>query len=465
MIKSIIVNFLGIFNSRILGFIRDLLSANILGANIYSDIFFVAFKFPNLFRRIFAEGAFTQSFLPSFAKTPYKPKFAYKVFITFLAIILLITLIVNLFSYQITSILAYGFSEEAKKMAAPLVAINFWYLDLIFIVTFLGSLLQYKGHFLTTAFSTALLNISLIAALLYSQNLPKEEIIWYLSIAVVIGGIFQVLFHLIASYKYNIIKLLCIGAKSKKKVDLSTFKKHFLPSIFGNSTAHISAFLDTWLASFLTAGSISYLYYANRLFQLPFALFAIATSTVLFPKITKAIKNNDLNTAKIYMKKTFWILLYLLIIATIVAIVDSKEIVKVLFQRGAFSEHDTNVTAIVLIMYMIGLIPFGINKLFSSYLYATHKHLKAAKFSAISLGVNIAFSLILIYPLKVYGLALASSIGGIVLVFLTLKEYGFRQFLDFFEKKYVLYMILVIFGSIILAIVFKKILIFIEGVL
>ncbi|WP_456488089.1 lipid II flippase MurJ, partial [Caminibacter pacificus] len=99
MIKSIIVNFVGIFNSRILGFIRDLLSASVLGANIYSDIFFVAFKFPNLFRRIFAEGAFTQSFLPSFAKSPYKPKFAWKVFITFLLIILGITILVNLFSY------------------------------------------------------------------------------------------------------------------------------------------------------------------------------------------------------------------------------------------------------------------------------------------------------------------------------------------------------------------------------
>ncbi|MEO1922981.1 MAG: lipid II flippase MurJ, partial [Nautiliaceae bacterium] len=123
MIKAIIINFLGIFNSRILGFIRDLLSASILGANIYSDIFFVAFKFPNLFRRIFAEGAFTQSFLPSFAKAKYKPKFAWKVFVALLLIILIFTIIVNIFSYQITSILAYGFTKEAKKLAAPLVAL------------------------------------------------------------------------------------------------------------------------------------------------------------------------------------------------------------------------------------------------------------------------------------------------------------------------------------------------------
>ena len=128
---------------------------------------------------------------------------------------------------------------------------------------------------------------------------------------------------------------------------------------------------------------------------------------------------------------------YFLILAFIFAVINSKEIVKLLFQRGAFSYKDTIETSYVLIMYMIGLIPFGLNKLFSSYLYATHKHLKSAKFSAISLIVNIIFSIILIYPLKVLGLALATSLGGIVLFYLTLKEYGFNNFLKLFEKKYV----------------------------
>ncbi len=463
MIKQIIINFLGIFNSRILGFIRDLLSASIIGANIYSDIFFVAFKFPNLFRRIFAEGAFTQAFLPSFSKCKYKPKFAYKVFIIFFSAILMLTIFVNLFSYPITSVLAFGFSEEAKKMASPLVAINFWYLDFIFIVTFLASLLQYKNHFLIPAFSPALLNISLIIFLLISQNLPKEKIIWYLSLGVLVGGIAQVLAHLYVAYKKKIIKLLIIGAKSKKKVDLTSFKKNFLPSVFGNSTAHISAFLDTWLASFLSAGSISYLYYANRLFQLPFALFVIATSTVIFPKITKKLANNQENEAFEILKKSFWYLFYALILATTIGVISSKEIVALLFERGAFTNKDTIQTSIVLIMYLIGLIPFGLNKLFSSYLYATHKHLKAAKFSAISLTVNIIASLILILPLKVYGLALASSIGGIVLFFLTIKEFGIKRFMFFFEKKYLLLMILVVLISIITAIGFKHLLIYLKG--
>ncbi|NPA88024.1 MAG: virulence factor MviN, partial [Epsilonproteobacteria bacterium] len=183
------------------------------------------------------------------------------------------------------------------------------------------------------------------------------------------------------------------------------------------------------------------------------------------PKITKALNNNQEKIALENMKKAFWYLFYLLIFASIVAIADAKEIVKLLFQRGAFTQKDTMETSVVLIMYMIGLVPFGLNKLFSSYLYATHRHLKAAKYSAISLGVNIVFSIALIFPLKVYGLALASSIGGIVLFFLTLKEFGFKLFINFFQKKYVLLMFLVIFGSIISAIVFKYAIIFLEGVL
>jgi putative peptidoglycan lipid II flippase len=461
MIKAIIINFLGIFNSRILGFIRDLLSASILGANMYSDIFFVAFKFPNLFRRIFAEGAFSQSFLPTFAKNKNKARFAYIIFIKFFIIILILSLFVTIFRDFVTDILAYGFSNEAKKMASPLIAINFWYLDFIFIVTFLASLLQYKNHFAVSAFSTALLNISLIAALIISKNLPKKEIIWYLSFGVLIGGFAQLIAHLIMAKKKKILRLLFIGCKREKKIDISEFKRHFLPSVFGNSTAHISAFLDTWLATFLVSGSISYLYYANRLFQLPFALFVIATSSVFFPKITKLLNSKKEDKAISMMKKIFWILLYLLILATVVGMMDSKEIIKDLFERGAFSHKDTLIAANVLNMYLIGLIPYGMAKLFSSYLYAIHKHLKAAKISAIALGGNIIFSLILIIPFKVYGLALSSSIAGIIMLYLYIKEFSFSLFLNFFDKKNLFYLPIVIITSIIAAIIFKKILLFI----
>jgi len=430
MFKSIFTNSSGILFSRILGFIRDLLSASILGANIYSDIFFVAFKLPNLFRRIFAEGAFTQSFLPAYSIAKYKPSFAFNTLKKFFLIILTLSIGITIFSNYITEILAFGFDKEAKQIASPLIAINFYYLDFIFLVTFLASLLQYKNHFATTAFSTALLNISLIISLLLSYNKPPLTIIYYMSIGVIGGGILQLITHIIAGYKFKIDKLLLIGCQSKKQPEVAEekFNKAFLPSILGNSTAHISAFLDTWLATFLVSGSISYLYYANRLFQLPLALFAIATSIAIFPKLSKYLNNNQEKEAFEILKKGFWFLFGILSIATIIGFFGAELIVKLLFERGAFTHTDTINSAFVLQMYILGLLPFGLVKIFSSYLYSTHKHLKAAKISALSLGGNIILSLILIYPLGAAGLALASTLTGYILFILTIKEFGFEKF-------------------------------------
>ncbi|MEA3371494.1 MAG: lipid II flippase MurJ, partial [Campylobacterota bacterium] len=153
MFKAIFTNSFGILFSRILGFIRDLLTASALGANVYSDIFFIAFKLPNLFRRIFAEGAFTQVFIPAFARSAHKAVFSVNIFLVFLSIILLITLLVNLVPELFTKAIAVGFNAQTIEIAAPFVAINFWYLPLIFAMTFLSGMLQYKNHFATTAFS------------------------------------------------------------------------------------------------------------------------------------------------------------------------------------------------------------------------------------------------------------------------------------------------------------------------
>lgn len=208
LIKSIFTNSSGILVSRILGFGRDLLTASILGANIYSDIFFVAFKLPNLFRRIFAEGAFTQAFIPAYAKTKQKIRFTSAIFLQFLALILFLSLLVTLFSKFVTHVIALGFDAKTVDLAAPLVAINFYYLPMIFIVTFMAALLQYKHHFATTAFSTALLNLALIAALLLSKNLEKYEITYYMSYGVLVGGFLQILVHLIAIKKKIYLKFL-----------------------------------------------------------------------------------------------------------------------------------------------------------------------------------------------------------------------------------------------------------------
>lgn len=452
IMRSFFTNSIGILTSRVLGFIRDLLTASILGANIYSDIFFVAFKLPNLFRRVFAEGAFTQAFLPTFTISNRKGSFALRVLTTFSLIILFLTFIVMIFAPLITKILAYGFDENTITLAAPLVRINFWYLLLIFLVTFCASLLHYRNHFATTAFSTALLNISLITALLLSNKSTPNNTVYLLSYGVIIGGFLQLITHLIALKRYRMSKLLVASFKrfGKKAKDKTKFYTLFFHGLIGSSTAQISAFLDTWLASFLVSGSISYLYYANRVFQLPLALFAIALSISIFPKVTKAIKQEDSIKAHKFLSHGFWILFFLLSISALGGIMLSEEIVWLLFQRGSFTQIDTLNTSQVLTFYLVGLIPFGVAKLFSLWLYANQQQKKAAKISMVSLGANIIFSLSLIKPLGVMGLALSGSLSGFVLLFLTIKAYGFGKFLDIIlDKKLIgLFGILILEGVI-----------------
>ena len=465
MLKFFLTNSSGILFSRILGFVRDLLMASVLGANVYSDIFFVAFKLPNLFRRIFAEGAFTQAFIPAFANAKYKTRFSFEVLYKISFIIIVLTILVNIFSYSITSIIAFGFSKKNIELAAPFVAINFYYLFAIFLVSFLAALLQYKKHFATTAYATALLNISLIVSLLLAKNMQKFDIVQYLSYGVVVGGILQVVVHVLVSWKKGVCKIIACGFKSKKDAskDLEVFNNGFFPSILANSTAHISAFLDTFLASFLISGSISYLYYSNRILQLPLALFAIAISISLFPQVARSIKNKNFDLAHKVLEKSFWILSYLLAFSAIGGIIFSKEIMWLLFERGEFSRSDTLNSSLVLSGYMIGLLPFGLAKIFSLWHMSNLNQKKVAKFSAISLGSNIIFSLVLIVPFQAFGLALASSISGFVLFWLNFKEYKKYNSNSFFISKKGFYFALSSFCFIVLSILIHYKTIYIQG--
>lgn len=434
MFKSIFTNSVGILFSRILGFIRDLLTASYLGANIFSDIFFIAFKLPNLFRRIFAEGAFSQSFIPSFTAAKSKSVFAVHIFILFFFIIFLLTMLVQVFPYYAAKAMALGFDEETLNIAAPLVSINFYYLLFIFSVSFLSALLQYKEHFATTAFSTGLLNIAMICALLLAQDKLPEEIVYYLSYGVLIGGFLQFASHLAMAKQKGIFKFLFGGfkyyfsKKSEVKESKKRFQNSFLLAIWGNSTAQFSAFLDTWLASFLVTGSISYLYYANRVFQLPLALFAIATSVALFPRISRYIRHGKHEEAESAFYKAFWFLATLLTFSLIGGYILSEEIVWFLFERGAFNKIDTQNTSLILQMYMIGLLPYGLSKLFSLKLYAEHRQGEAAKIATYALGGNIVLSLAFISALGAMGLALASSLSGFILFVYTIKAYGSKRF-------------------------------------
>ena len=606
--KAFLTNSSGILCSRVFGFLRDLSMANILGAGVYSDIFFVAFKFPNLFRRIFGEGAFTQSFLPSFIASSKKGAFSVLVLLLFSCALIGFSLLVVAFSGAFTKVLALGFDDELIKLASPIVAIHFWYLFLVFLVTFFSTLLQYKQHFWVSAYNTALLNIAMICALLFARGSDELQIVYIASYGVLVGGVAQIALHIYPLYKLGFMRLFVCGVRelrvagvtrvlfgkkldssgrdsvlgeqcgsvalcgkgttakvanlpqnkrsevslenpqsshsptatprilmeesqkqsekariladnqtalgsssraaqsgvaihnqnadssnaqsvfsqnavrrqdfgdkngalqgesrahtrayvtaespqqspflaqkptpesSKKptpksaklaltiKTELRAFFKQFLPAMLGTSTAQIASFIDTILASFLASGAISYLYYANRIFQLPLAVFAIAISTALFPMVAKAIKANEHQKALIAMKKAFWFLLFMLLFCAVGGIMLREQIIWLLYEHGKFSRADTLECAMVFGAYMVGLVPFGCARIFSLYLYSHSQQALAAKISAISLFVGVVFSLVLMQFWGAFGLALAGSLSGFVLFALTIRAFGFGEF-------------------------------------
>jgi len=449
-LKSIFTNSFGILLSRIVGFLRDVVMASVLGASYWSDIFFLANRLPNLFRNIFAEGAFIQAFMPSFIASTNKGVFSTAIFLRFSLFIIFGSLIVTFAPEYITKLIAMGWDSKRIADTAPLTAINFWYLYLIFIVTFVATLLQYKEHFVTTAMSTVLLNLSMIVALLLFMKSDPKTIAYALSISVLIGGLLQVLVHIFSLYKLKLHKLLIGGWKYKKEKDVRAEKKKFtslfLPAVWGGSSLQINSFVGTILASFLITGSISYLAYAQRIFQLPLALFAIATATALFPSISKALKNKHDTQAYDNLKKGFWLLAFSLSMATLGGMILSEPIIWLLFERGAFTPEQTQATATVLSMFMIGLLPLGLAKLFSLFLYATYRQGKAAMIATISVVANIIASLILMQPMGASGIALAGSIGGWVLFILTVKEVGTERFTGIVKSKISLYFILSMLG-------------------
>ena len=452
-LKSIFTNSFGILLSRIFGFLRDIVMASALGASYWSDIFFLANRLPNLFRNIFAEGAFTQAFMPSFVASTNKGVFSTAIFLRFSLFIIFGSLAVTIAPEYITKLITPGWDAKRIADTAPLTAISFWYLYLIFIVTFIATLLQYKEHFVTTAMSTVLLNLSMIVALLLFMKSDPKTIAYALTFSVLVGGVLQVIVHLFALYKLRLVRLLTGGWKHRKKREISEEKKKFIslfiPAVWGGASLQINSFVGTIIASFLITGSVSYLAYAQRIFQLPLALFAIATATALFPSISKALKNKDETLAYANLEKGFWLLAFFLGFATLGGILLSEPIIWLLFERGKFTMLQTQETAHVLSMFMLGLLPLGLAKLFSLFLYATYRQGKAAKIATISVIVNIIASLLLMKSLGAMGIALAGSIGGWVLFALTVKEVGSKRFIQIIQSKMLFYWLfsLMFFGA------------------
>jgi len=441
--KNFIINALGILFSRILGLIRDILLALFLGAGLYSDIFFLALKMPAFFRRIFAEGAFVQSFLPNFIKARKKGAFCLSVLWEFGIIVFLFCLLVSFFASFWTKLFAFGFNAQTIALASPLVAINIWYLFFIFLVTFLAALLNYKQKFFITSFSASLFNLSIVFAAFFVDTTKPQQSLYYFSYATVLSGVVQFILHLFFLRSNLAFRALFLSVKFKKtKTKLKSFYANFFHGVLGSSATQLSSLLDTTIASFLITGSISYLYYANRIFQLPLALFAIALSQVSFPKILKHLKNQQEKIALEFMQKALASLSLLLLVSSIIGCIFAFEISKLLFQRGNFNYEDTLSTSYVLMAYLLGLLPFGLQKLFSLWLYAKFKQKTAAFIAFKALIISLVFSVFFIFlideeKMKVISIALASSLSAFYLLFANIKEFGFKTFFSLFSLRFV----------------------------
>ncbi|MCR2109418.1 murein biosynthesis integral membrane protein MurJ [Campylobacter upsaliensis] len=432
--KNYIINALGILFSRILGLARDVLIAFFLGAGLYSDIFFVALKMPAFFRRIFAEGAFGQSFLPNFVKAQKKGAFCVSVLLQFGFIVFLFCLLVSFFASFFTKIFAFGFDAKTIALASPLVAVNFWYLFFIFVVTFFGALLNYKHKFFLTSFSASLFNLSIVIAAFFVDKNDPHQTLYYFSYATLLSGVAQLILHLFALKNNAAVRAMGLSIKLKRyKANLKGFYTTFSHGVLGSSATQISSLLDMTIASFLITGSISYLYYANRVFQLPLALFAIALTQVAFPKILRLLKSSQEKEALDFMCKALAGLSFLLLISSIIGIIFAKEICQLLFERGNFTQKDSLLSAYVLMAYLLGLLPFGLQKLFSLWLYAKFKQKTAAIIAIKSLILSAFVSIVLIVlikdeNLKVLAVAFASSLSAFYLLLANIKEFGFRRF-------------------------------------
>ncbi len=400
--------------SRVFGFARDLIAAQIFGVTAAVDAFYIAFKIPNFMRNLFAEGSFSQAFVPILAD--YQQNHPQKKIMSFisnmagtLATFLLIITVIGIYRAQdLITLFSPGLDLYRFNLATTMLRITFPYIMLISLTAFAGSILNNYGKFGIPAFTPTLLNICLIiTAISFSHcfNIP----IMSQALGVLIAGFAQLIMQLVTLYR---TQLLVMPKFNLHDNGVKAVLKSIVPALFGASVGQISILLNTILASFLVIGSISWLYYAERLTYFPLGIFGVALTTVLLPHLSRqhAIqsKNNFLSALE-------WGLRWNLIIgipASITMLVLAEPMIISLFKYGKFTVHDVIMIKKCVIAYGIGLQAFMLAKILSAAFYAQKDIKTPVKISIITLISNIMLSLILIRPLAHVGLALSTSISS-----------------------------------------------------
>ena len=406
--------------SRILGYVRDILIAIFLGTSFFADAFFVAFRLPNTFRRLFAEGTFNAAFIPSYASELAVNKeradnFAKNIFNLLFLILLILVLISEIFMPQLIFLIAPGFYKDPEKLklAVDLSRITFPFLFFICIASFFGAILNSYNKFAAAAAAPIILNVILIGSLFFSQWLNISDVLT-LSYAVSVAGFLQLLILLFFVRK-NFKPILSIKIKLDKQIKF--FFRKLLPSIFSSGVTQINILVGTIIASF-QAGAVSYLYYADRVYQINLAVAGIAVGTVMLPELSKHVKNNNSDEINNLQNRALELCLFLSIPAATALVLASEEIITSLFGYGSFNSDSVTNTAIALTFFAFGVPAFSILKIFSNYFFARNDTKTPFYLSVISVILNILISVSFFNKLGFVIIPIATSISSWINVFL-----------------------------------------------
>jgi len=408
--------------SRILGFMRDILAASILGAGFVADCFFVALKLPNFFRRLFAEGAFSASFVPVFTATLTQGgkeealSFAESAFSCLLVVLLVLVALMEIFAPAVIYVLAGGFTDDEVKfqLAVLLTRITFPFLLFISLVSLLGGILNALGKFSETAATPIILNLSMISALIFFSD-QFETPAHSLAIAVSLAGFIQLIWLYLACRRIGYkIRLVMPRLTPKVKEMLIIM----MPAALGAGVIQINLMLDMIIASHLPNGSISFLFYADRLNQLPIGVIGVALGTVLLPMLARNIAEGDDAACNANQNRAIELGLFLTIPAAVAFMIIPYQLIHVLFERNAFTSQDSWQTAYALAAYAAGLPAYVLAKIFSPGYFARKDTRTPVKFAMVALAVNVILNLILMQYFAHVGLAMATAISAWVNVVL-----------------------------------------------
>ena len=407
------------FISRVFGLIRDQIIAIFFGANALTDAFFVAFKIPNFFRRLFGEGAFSQAFVPILAEAKASnDKNEVNLVINhigtkFLKVLIVTTIIFVIASPIVIAIFAWGFyidPDPTKYDAASMMLrITFPYLLFIGLTAFAGSILNSYERFAAPAFTPVILNISIIIFAYYSSDWFSEPII-ALALGVFVGGLLQLLFQIPFLLKLGKFPKIVKGDHPSE----SLLKKRMIPALFGVSVSQINLLVDTIVASFLISGSVTWLYYSDRLMELPLALIGIAIATVALSKLSNYFAQNDNEN---FIKTIDSAIKYFLIFgipSSIGLMLLAEEIVITLFQYNEFTPSAALQSSRSLIAYGAGLTFFILVKIFATIFLSRGDTKTPVKVGIVAMLSNIILNIILAYYFSHVGIATATSLSALL---------------------------------------------------